>query len=307
MEELDRSVAAAEAEVREGVRVDRLLNVARLKREVLDGRIAALERTVGGEARGVARLEGGLVAFFHRALGTLDERRSKERQELAAAELRLAQAVDERALVDEEIADLGARAAAGAGAGARASARVAAARVAREQWLLANDRDIAAAVAECDRELARLNDEAADLVHALRAAQETGAALGRFHALLAVVGGPERTIDADRALDQARLLLPRIQHQLAALDGDCVRMQVLVDPAAYGFPGLHRLEAFADVFFDTVVTDWATHAGIAQALRATENANRLVEAVLLQLGDRRRGLETDLSDVKGTRVRALGR
>jgi hypothetical protein len=284
-----------------------MLNVARLKREVLDGRIAALERTVGGETREVARLEGGVVALFHRVMGTLDERRSQERQELAATELKLAQAVAERALLDEEIADLTVRAAAGAGAGARASARVAAARAAREQWLLANDQDVAGAVAECDRELTRLNDEAADLVHALRAAHETGAALGRFHTFLTVIGGPERTLDADRALDQARLLLPRIQRLLTALDGECVRMGVQVDPAAFGFPGLHRLEAFADAFFDTVVTDWATHAGIAQALRAAENAGRLVEAALLQLGDRRRGLETDLADVKASRVRALGR
>jgi hypothetical protein len=317
IEELDGAVAAAEAEVREAVRLDRLLHVARLRREVLDGRIAALERTESGEARDVARLEGGLVAFFHRVLGTLDERRSTERQELAAVELKLAQAVAERALVDEEIADLTARAAASVGAGARASARVATARVAREQWLLAHDRDVASAVAECDREVGRLNDEAADLVHAIRVAQTTTAAMGRFLALLergrdatvrdALDGGSARSRDAEQALEQARLLLPRIQQLLAGMDRECARMGVQVDPAAFGFPRPDRLEAFADIFFDTVVTDWASSSGITRALQATANANRLVETALLQLGERRRGLEADLAVAKATRVRALGR
>jgi hypothetical protein len=250
MEELDRSVAAAEAEAREGARLDRMLNRARLERDVLDARIAALERAASGEAPEVVRLERGVLALVRGALRALDPRRGPERPTMAAAELELAQARSERARLDDEITDLAARAAAAAGAGARASERAAAARAAREQWLLANDEEVAGAVAECDRELARLNDEAADLVHAMRVAQAAEVGLERLLALLEERGA-------------------------ATLRG------------AGGARG-----------------QWADDA---RALQAADNAGRLVRAALLELDDRRRGLETEVADVRATRLRILGR
>jgi hypothetical protein len=308
LEQLNQEVAGAEAARRTRWHLEFQLQETRNRRNQLERRIAGHEQVVGHEARDVSRLEGGVLAFLHRTLGTLEDRRSKERQELAAAELKLAEARAEQAAITAEIATLEQRHA----ALEAAPQRLAAALAAKEAWLQVHDEEAARALAEIGAERARLEAEAVEVREAAAVAEAAQQAIeqlasaldsaGSLGTLDLLGGGMLISLAKHGHLDEANALVPRVQELLARLASECGQAGLRIQSTALDLVSSGR---FVDTYFDNVISDWTSSLQISSARDAVKDVELLLDDVRGQLARRASGIPAALAGLATRRDQLL--
>ena len=307
LEGLDRELSAAVLAEHERVHTEHLLAETRNRWHRLQIRIHELEDIALTERAQAERLEGAhpLVLLFS-LLGTLEERRDRERQEAVAAALKLDEARAERGLLDREIQALASRAA----ELQRAPESLAAAIARKESWLRDNDSEAARALAAIAEEEVRLEADLWELARARTAARAAEHAAAGIDASLSaaekwgftsLVGGgmPMATMLQRQRMQDADLQLPELQSSLNRLNAGGHESGLANRPAITGWNGI------AEGLLDSMVSDWSLGS-----LRKTHDAigavSHSVAQVQLNLGRRERDLTSRLAELREARTRIRG-
>ena len=256
------------------------------QRRELAAQARQLEQAMHKEQADVDRLEGrSLAAFFYQAVGRMDEKLDKERQEAMAARVRYDAAARQLAAVDADLQRMEARLRALDGCEARY--REALAR--RMQQLRDAGGPAAQELHECETRLEGMRVHRQELEEALQAGQKAlpaaDAALESLDSAHGwgtwdLVGGGlvsdlakyGHLDDAQEQIERLQVALRRFKTELADVEIDA-DVQVTVD----GFL------KFADFFFDNLFTDWAVLDRIGQSQQQVQDTRRQIERVLARL------------------------
>jgi hypothetical protein len=303
LDEMSRDVREARAAVAARAHATERLAQARQAREALDERIAELEVAAADERKDVERLEGRSAAkVLHTLLGSLAERREKERQELAAATLKVEQARAERVALDEEIRALTARIDALADAGVWLER----ARAAKIAWMEVHDQPSAQLLAEIarrDTEVAAEEHRAREAFWSANEAHDTFGQLSRdlLRAEKERWPGSRPSEGLLRLLDHARERLPRLHTVLTRLHNQCHELGI-----ESGNPATPSIEGgrHAANLLDIRVKDPTTGQRMSELRRDTLDSGRMVEMVANQLRSRLTALAEHRSQL-GARREAI--
>jgi hypothetical protein len=310
LEGLNRELSAAVVVERERVHTERLLGEARQRWHQLQMRIPELEDTARTERAQAERLQGAhpLVLLFS-LLGTLQERRDRERQEAVAAALKLDEARAERTLLDEEIRALASRVA----ELQQGPALLAAAIARKESWLKQHDSDAARALSAIAEEEARIEADLWEIVRARTAAAAAEHAAAGIDAslsaaqtwgtaTLAAGGIPIAAAWQGQLVQEADSQLPALQSSLNRLSAG--GHEPGLAQRASPVPGA-GWRGIAEGLLDSMVSDWSLGS-----LRRTQDAvgavSHTVAQVRLDLGRRERELGSRLAELREVRARIRG-
>jgi hypothetical protein len=307
---LNQELSAAVVAERERVHTERLLADARQRWRQLQIRIHQLEAIAQDERAQAERLEGsGPLVLLFRLLGSLKERRDRERQEAVAAALKLDEARAERTLLDREIQALSARTAELQGAPGSLAAAIAR----KESWLRENDSETARALAaiaeeeariEADLwELARARTAAGAAIHAAAGIDESLTAAEKWGAAALVGGGvPWGAALRGQRMQDADSQLPVLQSSLDRLNGGAQESVFAQQAAPLTGP---RWSGMAEGLLESMVSDWSVGS-----LRRTQDAigavSHTIGQVQLDLARRERDLMSRLAELRETRARIRG-
>lgn len=310
IERLDADVRAARAAVREREHLAGLLRDTDRRAGELGQLIGALEQGAAKETAELERLERrGPLTLLYTLLGSLEQRRDRERREAVTAALRVDEARGEARLLAEQRAELERR----AGVLAHAELRLAEARARKQAWLAAHDEDAA-------RRLATLGDRRAELEAHLRALAEAAAAGARAAAITAKVrelvssAGEWSALDLvggqivsswvkHDCIDEARQLLPQLQVSLARLRAEANDVGLTFTLPDLAAPGGSR---FVDVFLDNVVSDWLAHASLGKTEDGLNDAHRVIGLVRAEVARQQVRTETELHQIQQEHEELLG-
>ena len=299
----------AHAAERERKHLDGVLFDTRARRRELAERVRALETGAAREERQAERLAGGPLAGLYKMLGSLEERRDRERQEAVAAALKLDEARVEEALLDEEIAVLERRAAAVAGA----TARLAAAMAAKEAWLRAHDHAGARALAALDEEEAGLHAQLQEASQAQGAARAAARLVASIEVDLnaasgwgigdLVGGGAVVSAVKHAQMDQARRQVPALETAMRRLAAECADLGIGVPrpPVAPGQTGW-----FADVFLDNLISDWSFMTSLGGTRDAVARCAQLIAQADAAISRRTLELTAAVEEARKQRARIVG-
>jgi hypothetical protein len=310
LENLDRELSAAVVAERARVHTEHLLAETRRRWHHLQSRVHELEQIAQTEQAQAERLDGAhpLVLLFS-LLGTLEERRDRERQEAVAAALKLDEAQTERALLDQEIHALAARV-----AELQSAPEALAAAIARkESWLRDHDSEAARALAVIAEEEARIEADLWELGRArtaARAAEHAAAGIDdslataeRWGTRLALGGMPAAAALLQRQhMQEADLQLPGLQSCLDRLNTRAHDPAGADRPAPLPVASWNRM---AEGVLDSMVTGWSRGSlrGTQDAIGAV--AHQVVQ-VHLDLTRRERDLTSRLAELRDARARLRG-
>jgi chromosome segregation ATPase len=310
LEALHRELSAAVVVERERVHTERLLAEVRQRWHQLQMRIPELEDIARTERAQAERLQGAhpLVLLFS-LLGTLQERRDRERQEAVAAALKLDEARAERALLDEEIHALVSRAA----ELQQGPALLAAAIARRESWLKEHDSDAARALSAIAEEEVRIEADLWEIARARTAASAAEHAAAGIDASLSAAqtwgtatvaagGIPIAAAWRDQRVQEAESQLPALQSSLNRLNAGGHESSLVQHGAPVPGAGWTGI---AEGLLDTMVSDWSLGS-----LRRTQDAvgavSHTVAQMRLDLGRRERDLHSRLTELREARARIRG-
>lgn len=289
-------------------RLQRKLQAARDELTRCRERCRQLERGLAREQRDVERLQGlSLTALLSSLLGTREQRLDRERQELAAAQLKYEACRRQAEVLQEEVATLEERLT------SLGQAEEEYLRLLRqkEEVLKRAGGEAATALLELAEEEGRLAASAKELQEALAAAREALASLDDLLAALGsaanwgvwdmVGGGLITTAIKHSRIDEARNKAALVQQSLSRLQRELADVggRVDIDVNVGGFL------AFADYFFDGLIVDWVVQSRISEARSRAEEQRAAVESVERRLEEESRRTAALREDVRAKRQRLV--
>ena len=285
LDELSRKLEAARGRMVEAERLERLRQAAEKSLDEEKERRKSLKETLEKEGRDVARLDGlSVTGLFVAVLGDKESQLEKERAELLAAKLKLAECEGTIVALERQMADLATR----REALDDVEAQVADALKAKERALADGEDRRAEGLAKRAEETALARARCRELREAIDSAGFAIDSLGRVTELLGrardwgawdLLGGGlistaikhGKIDEANRAAQEAQQHLVQVARQLADLDQHFGE--------EFDMEEVSGLLSFADHFIDDIISAWMVQSKIS---RAQENAER-VAASLRQL------------------------
>lgn len=286
LEILNRDLAEARERIRRRDQLRSRLQHVRDDLRAERRRLAPLKEELARESADVRRLEGlSLTALFHSILGSKEQQRAKERQEMLAAKLRHDEAafavvalVEEQRRGESDLQEV-----------ADADQRYQQLLDSKEALLRREDSDVA-------RRLVELADQVGSGRADLKEIQEAQTAGNRARSTLRVIadrlekagnwggwdmvgGGMIATSMKHSHLDEARAQAHVAQRQLRSFEheledlGQRLRASLEISP----------FSKFADWFFDGLVTDWMVQTRIQESLAAAHRTLSKVEGALAKV------------------------
>ncbi|MEW6398021.1 MAG: hypothetical protein AB1503_02490 [Bacillota bacterium] len=271
-------------------------------------RCRELELVLAKEEQDVQGLQGlGPTALLSGLLGTREQKLDRERQELAAAQLKYEAGRGQVEALEEEVAALRERLA------SLGQAEEEYLRLLRqkEEALKSGGGEAAAALLELAEEEGRLSSSAKELEEALAAAREALASLDDLLAALGsaaswgiwdiVGGGLLATAIKHSRIDDARGKAALAQQSLSWLQREMADVGGRVDLGV----GVGGFLTFADYFFDGLIVDWVVQSRISEARSRTEEQRAAVASMQRRLEEELRRTAAMTEDVRRKRQRLV--
>lgn len=248
-------------------------------------RIQELERTWKRESDDVKRLTGlSVVALVTSVLGTKEQRLKKERQELAAAALKLEAARDIAGALENERDELAIQL-----TDLKGAERDFKAAMDSKERLIREEGESGRVLADLAEEEGKNRERARETREAINAGTEAESSLASAVESLKSAsnwgtwdllgGGFITTAIKHSRLDDAKASATRAQSALHHFKRELSDVgENLVETIDLG-----GFSAFADYFFDGLIVDWIVQSKISAALSRAEDVHRKVETVVFKL------------------------
>lgn len=308
LNDYDRQIEEAREAQLEHDRLQRHLGRARESLQQAEARLAELEATLEREGQDVRRLEGlSLAGLFYTVLGSKEDQLDQERQEHLAARLKRDEAEFAVSELRKEVEELE-RQLRLIGDPQR---RYQAALESKEAWLVSAGGQPAQRLAGLSEEVAETKAAIREVSEALNAGQAAARELENMVDSLQsasnwgvwdmVGGGMLVTAAKHSRIDDARASAHRVQALLRRFQRELADVQALGEEAL----SMGSFEAFADFFFDSLITDWIVQSRINRSLEEARSLQREVNELVRRLERELAGLKARLEARQQERMRLL--
>ena len=257
------------------------------QRRIFDKKVIELRVEHRSQQEDVDRLEGrSLANYFYQLFGKLDEKLDQERQEAAAAKVKLDAAERELAAVDQEIQAFQAELQALSGCEDTYSAAL----KAKRDAVKSSGTPAAAQILELEERAAALENRKKEIREAIAAGNS---AKGTADSVLAALedadgwntwdmlggGGIITHMAKHSHLDEAQEKVEQLQGKLRRFKTELADINIHAD-IQVSIDGFLR---FADYFFDGLFADWAVGDKISQSQSAVEKVQGQIRSALSKL------------------------